>query len=312
VIGSPGGRLHIVVTCTERKTAQAPAHLRLRDIPAGGTTTRAQAWVNRLKEQATGGIQALELYAGEHWKIAVGLPKLTPDADTDLWVCSAGYGFIPATAAILPYAATVSPGHPDSVTGGLDGAMAWWRHLSSWDGPEPGQPRSIRALAQSDPEASYVLVLSAAYLQACRADIEAAAELVKDPQRFMIVSAGTRTAPGLAELLLPTDARLAEHLGGTRQVLNMRIAADLLASQHLDRTSATKYLLAILAGLPPLKQYDRKKLTDDEVLHWIRQNRESIPSPSASRLLRVLRDTGYACEQHRFGELYKSFLEGTG
>lgn len=306
----PGGKLHIIVTCTDRKSVQVPAHLRLRDIPAGDMVARATAWVNRLLDPATPVVSALGLYAGEHWRIAVGLPGLVSGADADLWVCSAGYGFIPAIAHIRPYAATVSPGHLDSVPGGGEGAVAWWRHLASWEGPEPGQPRSIRGLAEADPDASFVLALSAAYLQACRTDIEAAAELVTDRERFMIVSAGTRTAQGIAQLLVPADARLEAHLGGTRQVLNMRIAADLLTNQYIDRMSATKHLRGLLDGLAPVKQYGRIKLTDDEVLRWIHQIQERMPGASASRLLRVFRDAGFACEQHRFGELRRSFLEG--
>ena len=252
-------------------------------------------------------MRALDLYAGEHWRIATTLPDLATGADARLWTCSAGYGLISAQAPVRPYAATLSPGHPDSVTGGRTGTAAWWRNIASWEGPEPGTPRTIAQLVESDPEAIYVLVLSATYLQACITDIEAAVAAVADTDRLMIVSSGTRTTSPLPKLLLPADARLQAHFGGTRQVLNVRIAADLLTRQLMSRAAASRYLADLLDEQPGITRYDRKKLSDEEITSWIRDAQDHMPDASASRMLRAFRDAGYACEQHRFGELHRDF-----
>lgn len=310
-MATSGGKLHIIVTCTERKTAQVPERLHLRNVPEAAPWERASAWIERLAaEQATPAMRVQDLYAGEHWRVATSLPSLVADVDAYLWACSAGYGLISAHAEVRPYAATLSPGHADSVSGGRPGAAVWWQSIASWEGPEPGVPRSIAELAGSDTDATFILVLSATYLQACGADIEAAAAAIADPDRFMIVSSGTRPAGLFGQLLLPADARLQAHLGGTRQVLNVRIAADLLARQLTRRTAAVGYLVGLLEEQPEIRRYDRKKLSDDEVMNWIRDAREKLPGASASRMLRVFRDSGYACEQGRFAELHRKFSGG--
>lgn len=252
-------------------------------------------------------MRARDLYAGEHWRVAETLPGLI--ADASLWVCSAGYGLIPDTAMVHPYAATLSPGHADSVPGGRQNAVAWWQSLADWRGPDLRAPRTIERLVRSAPNASFLLVLSATYLQACSDDIEEAANAVANQDGFMIVSAGSRPTGRLGHLLLPTDARLQSYLGGARGVLNVRLAADLLARGLTGRAVAKKYLTRLLDSQPEIKRYDRRKLTDDEVTDWIRGALQRSPRAKASPLLTEFRATGLACEQGRFKELHRVLVE---
>lgn len=303
-------KLHIIVTCTERKTAKVPEHLQLRNVRGGEPEVRASRWIGRLAAEVTvPTVLASDLYAGEHWTRAKALPGLAVGTQAQLWACSAGYGLISVDASVRPYAATLSPGHPDSVPGGPPGAAAWWDALSNWEGPHPGQPRSFRELAKSDPDATFLLVVSAAYLQACRTDIEAAAAAT-DQDRFMIVSAGTRESAPLDRRLLPASARLQAHLGGTRQVLNVRIAEDLLRNQRMSCAAATDYLEQLLQDYPAVQRWDREKFSGDgDVVDWIRDEYQHGRGASASRMLRSLRESGRACEQKRFGRLHRRFLD---
>jgi hypothetical protein len=181
--------------------------------------------------------------------------------------------------------------------------------LSDWEGPDPGQPRTFRELVKSDPDATFLLAVSATYLQACRADIEAAAATAEQ-DRFMIVSAGTRASGLLDRRLLPANARLQAHLGGTRQVLNVRIAEDLLKRQLMSCAAATEYLENLLKSYPNMERWDREKFSGDaEVINWIRREYEQERGASASHMLRTLRESGRACEQKRFGRLHKQFLD---
>jgi hypothetical protein len=217
--------VHVIVTCTNRKTLPVPQELRLDSIRAHDDAQRARRWTARL---ACGDgaqlIPAQDLYAGEHWMIARSLPALAGHPPARLWVCSAGYGLIPADAPIRPYAATFS-GRQDRVPGGSDGARRWWDVLTSWEGPAPGQPRTITELTSSDPYAVFLLVLSASYLDACRDDVTAAAGLVADPDSFMVISAGARYPSSAVTAIVPADARLQAFLGGTRQPARVRQCA---------------------------------------------------------------------------------------
>lgn len=297
--------VHVVVTCTSRKTAAVPPERRLGSLTDLAATWGAiQEWTARLS--GPGGVAHLaaeDLYAGEHWAVARQLPRSAAAHDTQLWVCSAGYGLIRADALIRPYAAAFS-GHEDRVPGGADGARRWWRALAQWDGPEPGQPRSIRELAAAKPTASFMLALSAAYLDACRDDITAAAAELQDPDRLLVVSAGARGPGGLSGLMVPADARLQAVLGGTRQALNARIAARLLRAGITSRAQATRHMAGLLARQPPVARYERKKLSDEEVTTMITGRLAREPGMSASRMLREFRDAGYACEQQRFANLH--------
>lgn len=304
------GTMHVVVTCTSRKTLPVPPGLRLDSVASRGLRGRAQEWIRRLSDaRGTRTIAAEDLYAGEHWKIARGLLAASPHTDIRLWVCSAGYGLIRADAQVRPYAATFS-GPSDQVPGGADGARRWWDALAAWEGPMAAQPRSIRSLTAADPSASFLLALSATYLNACRDDITEAVLQVTDPDHFMVISAGARFPGSAEEVTVPASARLQACLGGTRQALNARIAAHVLSAGISSRAAASRYLTQLLAGQPPIRRYERKKLTDEEVCAMIADRLDQAPGISASKLLREFRDSGYACEQQRFGQLHRLVTRG--
>ena len=298
--------LRVVVTCTQRKTRPVPGSLRLRTITAVRTSTRLDSWARRLSSASVSTAPALGLYAGEHWDIARRLATAAnPTApQTELWVCSAGYGLIPTDAPVVPYSATFSPGGPDSVPAGTAGAADWWAALASWEGPVRG-PRSLADLVASDPRARVVLVLSAPYLRACRDDILAAVASLKDLKLLSIISAGTKDDKELQTFLLPADARLQHVLGGTRQALNVRVAEHLLSAGILDHDAMSGALASLLASQPPVPRYDRLPATDDEVRAFIRAAVRSDGDITHTRLLREFRSAQRACEQTRFAALFR-------
>lgn len=303
--------MHVIVACANRKTAAIPAEFRLGSLTdLTATPEAAREWAARLSGPVGAAHLAAEnLYAGEHWAVARQLPVSAAAHATQLWVCSAGYGLIPAPALIRPYAATFS-GQEDRVPGGAEGARRWWQALAQWEGPAPGQPRSIRELAAAKPAASVMIALSAAYLDACRDDIAAAAEELRDPDRLLVISAGARGPGLLPGLIVPADARLQAVLGGTRQALNVRIAARLLEAGITSRAKATLHMAELLASQPPVARYERKKLSDEEVTTMIAGRLALEPGMPASRMLREFRDAGYACEQQRFAALHRRVAGG--
>jgi hypothetical protein len=302
--------VHVIVTCSNRKSRPIPPHLQLGDVTGHSATQRGHKWISRLAQ--TGDVPllaALELYAGEHWSVARRFPALNrPGEEVRLWACSAGYGLIPAEAQIMPYHATLTPRQADSVPGA---AASWWSLLSEWNGPAPEYPRSIRALVTGDPDAVFMFVLSKNYLRACGADISAASESITDPDRFLIVSAGARLQGDLAAFAVPADARLQAHFSGTRRALNARIGAHLLSTGIRSKDEATAHLTRLLAAQPPIPRYDRKKQSDREILDLIARRLAQAPETSANRMLREFRDSGLACEQRRFSQLYRRVADVT-
>lgn len=305
-------RLIVVTTCTERKTVAAPNEHQLRTVDAGlPVTARAHEWVNRLAG-AQSCIPAESLYSGDHWSTASQLPAIAEAHgwQSEMWVASAGYGFIRAKAEIASYAATFSPGSPDSVSSNQSATnnSSWWHELAQWSGPrhESGRPRTVADLAVEQPEARVLVAASAVYLQAMCRDLTAAASALRDPHQLLLVCGGP--APeALRDFALPVDARLQHLVGGTRLALNARVAKLITSTAEthaFDHEAVTKLLTSHLSTAPPLVQHDREQMSDISVEAFITMALRNDPSATKTRLLRQLRDSGSACEQKRFGKLF--------
>lgn len=307
-----GARVHLVVTCANRKTRPVPSPLRLRHIRRRTPAARATAWVDQLEGSQEPTLPARDLYAGEHWQVVRDLEQTSAAAglNATLWVCSAGYGLVPAGAFLRPYGATFTTGHPDSVsTNPRDGA-SWWTALAGWPGPEPTAPRTLQDLARRDPDACFLLALSSVYLAACAEDVQHAAAELASPEHLTIISAGTAPRGPLGRHLAPADARLQSALGGTRQSLNVRILTLLMRQPSpLTRTHLSGTLEGWLKMAPPLVKHERLPRTDAQVAGFIRRRLVTEPDATASRLLREFRDLGFACEQHRFASIYHALEE---
>ncbi len=306
-MSNDGAVTNVVVTCSHRKRLQVPHELRVRNLPRLPFDRRVGEWLERLKGSATPVACALDLYAGEHWSVARSLPKVAAGQPVHLWILSAGYGLISGEARIHAYAATFAPGHPDSV--GLNGTRGdWWSALAAWSGPEPGSPRSLAQLARQDPGGTILVALSPPYLDACSVDLTEAAASLDIHERLSVICVGGTDGTKLKDLMLPGDARLQHELGGSRQALNVRVLAHLLREHQgpMTRIECAATIEDVLSLQPNLVEYDRKRCSDAEVAHYIRNRLEIDQSISRSRLLREFRDDGFACEQSRFGELFNT------
>lgn len=305
---SDGATTHVVVTCSNRKRLMVPFELTVGSLPRSQVGRRASEWIERLEHSDAPFAPAADLYAGEHWSVVRSLRNKPSEArnPVTVWILSAGYGFISCDALVHPYAATFSVGHVDSVaSNGSRGS--WWRALSEWLGPEPGAPRSLTELAQQNPSANLVVAVSPPYLDACSDDLASAAvELARREQLSIICMGASRKT--LREHMLPGDARLQHALGGTRQALNARVLAYLVAEHggSLTRDRAAATLETLLTCQPALVRYDRERCSDADVRSYIRARLRTDPSLSRGRLLRELRDLGKACEQARFASLFDS------
>jgi hypothetical protein len=318
--GVPGNaRFHIVATCTKRKRQSALPELRLREYRQVSIAARLTSWIGALAHPGSSNNVTTpeKLYAGDHWHIARSLPGLAEaqGVSARLWVCSAGYGLIPADAAILPYSATFSTAHPDSVwkSGhGLSRAQAvaeWWSGLTKWDGPVLGAPRSIQGLAAADPGVAIWVIASETYLRAMRADILAATETLKHREYLALFSAGTRRLIGLEAYQLAFDSRLQGPegpLGGAAMSLNVRVARMLI--EHGFEPDVSTLNARLRENAAPIRPRVRKmgeKVSAAVVESFLREELARNAAASKTALLRKLRDErAWAFEEKRFGRLF--------
>ena len=307
--------VHIILTCTKRKTRPAAPELELHRVPGATPESRAAAWIDRLRAYEGDRLPVGDLYSGDHWQVGRSLQRSAEKAGhrAATWVCSAGYGLLALDAPAAPYSATFSSTHPDAVTRGFSGLprpevlRRWWEVLSAWEGPVEGAPRTFREIAAREPGAAMWIIASAPYLQPMVSDVAAAAEALSDPGRLAVFSAGARSVREVEPFLLPYDLRMREKVGGAAMSLNVRVARELLsAGCALDRATLSSALGRMTAGLARPAALKRPAMTDDEVIRFLRAQLHVDSSLACTPLLRGLRDVdGRACEQKRFGDLYR-------
>lgn len=267
----------------------------------GKVAARLDAWTSRLVGASADSLPATALYSGDHWHHSLKLLGAATSAgfEPSLWVCSAGYGLVPAEAHLRSYAATFSSGHPDAVGTSGDELRTWWSGLCAWSG------HSFESLLGAAGDDTVIIVLSPAYLRAVGADIRRG--LRGAAQNVMVVAAGARGENPLESFMVPADARLQAIVGGSRLSLNVRIARYIIqhaAEAEFTRSSVAERLANTLATLQKAELPQRAPLDDAAVRRFIREQLRTSPGSSKSRLLRALREDGSACEQHRFYGLY--------
>lgn len=261
-----------------------------------------------------------ELYSGDHWSIARDLDgsKVGSRLRLRVWVVSAGYGVLGLEDRIHSYSATFAVQHPDSVVGSRRGIAPvqsqrqWWKFLTESRVTGSRQLRTIASLAAEYPRTPLIVAASEIYLQAVRDDLWEARQQLSDPKYLSIISAGSRDLDGMREHLVPCDARLESLVGGARRSLNMRVARHILREVGGAQPTLPvlrKRLTALLADAPEVRTYDRRPLSDDQVLAFISKSVNREPQLRGTPLLRRLRDQGFACEYTRFMALFRSIRE---
>lgn len=288
-------QLSLVVTCTDRKAVVPEASLHARSLPAGTVKERSAIWKERVA-RASASRPLDKLYCGDHWtqsrRLIAGAAKAGFDAQ--LWVASAGLGLRPASEPAPAYAATFSTRHADSVATSTHGSAQWWGHLQEGEGRT-----TLQEIGKTGP---ILMVLSEVYAKAMEAELRALGAVASEA----LLIGGVEEIPGIRRIASDAGLRLA--LGGTLTSLNVRMAASWL--QHCEDGRLTSKATSFAwhqwaSAVPKPAQLNRQPMTDAEVLTFIRQETEIQPGISRTRLLRILRDSGRACEQSRFASLFK-------
>jgi hypothetical protein len=307
-------RLHIVAPCANRKRLAVPHRLRLQSVRERDPAARARAWCKLLECHSSPTRPAIDLYAGDHWKVVRTLPDAAQAAgyEAELWVLSAGYGLVSATAPLPAYSATFARGHQDSIADRTEcisaEAMnqAWWLFLSEWGGPTPGAIRSLQELARRDADAGLLIFGSPDYVRAVEKDLLAAADALRRPERLVVISSRGVKGGRLDPHLIESDAGLLGRLGGGRVSIHARVARLLLELADVgdwDVGTLRERYQAVQSKVPETRVQPRTRLSDEEMCRFIITELSEDSSASATSLLRRLRQSGRACEQTRFKNL---------
>jgi hypothetical protein len=125
-----------------------------------------------------------------------------------------------------------------------------------------------------------------------------------------IISSGMRkTGTALDRALVPADSRFRSIVGGQMNALNVQLldhALDGWDEWRGNLAVLTRMFACKLQRLPPSPTYERTPVSDEKILFFIRQQRVLRPSVGYSPLLRMFRDSGQACAQDRFKQLFNA------
>lgn len=304
---------HIILSCTNRKrTNGSPGNRRLRDISPAGPGLRVASWIEAISTVPPWG-PARELYLGEYWKAGLELSaESARQRNTEVYVASAGLGLVHSDSRVPGYAATFTRGHLDSVVLGESGSLTaarreWWEALADWAGPgDCVAPRRLSDLAATS-GANLLVCVGPDYIDATADDLRAAQKVLGD-DRLVIVASGD--APeGLAEAWVRCPGQLRMRFGGSMSSTGVRVARAMLErldpNEPLGARQARGLIKVFLTNTKPLPLFGRDRLSDGDVLAWIRADAGVHPgTTNKTAALRRLRNEGRACEQSRFGRLY--------
>lgn len=295
----------LISNCSATKRSNLGEPVQLRD--RSGTLLQRFGWWRRAIDSQQSVVPARECYAGGSWSQMVAAESALK-GKCELWVVSAGLGLLPADLKIPNYSATFGSNDPDSVATDHAGRSDWWDLLVRW-GREKRGIGSISDLAQANPKAVVLIAVSSTYLEVIKNDLISAQEALVNRDNLLVISAGARPVTELGTSHLPINASFEHLVGGARTSLNSRMLRHIVEKHGCGSLNATKIaadMQSTARTLEAPKSFDRSRLTDKEVSQFIRDHIKRVSSPSASALLRLLRDSGLACEQKRFGRIFQT------
>lgn len=239
----------------------------------------------------------MQLYKGDAWQQTLRLIAAAgKNWNAQTLVASAGLGLQHIDAEHPSYAVTFAAGHADTVCSTSDTGV-WWHGLH----------RAPRAQSLTDVRGPVLVALSASYARAIHNDLTA---LGKRSDVDVLLIGGWKDVPGA--LRVPADRDLRKALGGAVSSLLPRMAQQWLAlgEGHSLTSPTTRKRWSEWATASRTKEtFERSAMTDEDVLDYIHRLRTTYPSISATAALRRLRDAGFACEQKRFGRLFRDCQE---
>lgn len=307
-------KIHIITSCTDGKRASSQDSLHLAAHRYSSMEWQFRKWWHALCQDDAQALPAEDLYRGDHWTVSRDSLALAQAMGwkSQLWVISAGYGLVPVSARLRPYAATFQSGHADSVslqTGPerIADHQGWWRLLTEVPGPAANVPRSIASLVRADPTSVVLVVASHAYLLAIEPDLLAARGSSQD-SLFIVSSSWKGLNPELASSWIVSDARFQPLVQGSMVSLHARVARWLIQESPKHRFQMAEIQDLVhsylkLAQAPP--RHNRDLADDDTIRTFIRHRIATDERATHSGLLREWRRAGRACEQGRFRQLFK-------
>ena len=279
-----------------------------QNLTAGRINLVAQAWGRRLRD-ATPKFRPDELYCGRAFLQG---RKAANCLDAELFVISAGYGLVSERDKLAPYSLTVLPGKADSIVRKVPRSEwspnFWWRMLG---GNTPAETNLCALLAQRQFDL-ILMSLSAGYAHLISDELRRLTPDQKPRLRIFCAGRNQHLPTAVTDNMMPYDARLDgpdSPIKGTMSDFSGRAlhhyARCVMDSvvKGMNLAEDKRDLKTMIAGWTPPNRPSRERQTDEEIIAFI-LNAWCSTGGRLNASLRLLRDSGRACEQKRFRDLF--------
>jgi len=303
----------VLIPCTDRKRILPSEELCARNLSVGAFEDVAKEWGRHVRS-ANDRVTPDHLYCGRAYKEARDASNLL---GSELCIVSAGHGIVRHDQAIPSYSLTVAPGKRDSVQGKItdtDWSVArWWQTLGEHSSAAVSLSEYFR-----DVGPDLVLIsLSENYAKLLGEELAGLDEGCAQKLRVFGAGLASHLPQNIEPCLMPYDVRLngpESPLRGTMSDFPTRALHHYAMSLECGRTKGRsladdrRFIAEELEAWSAPEIPVRKKMSDDDVFNFVLENWD-VTNGRSGASLRLLRDSGNACEQSRFKDLFKLAAE---
>ena len=299
----------LITPCSDRKCGKTPDFMRATSLISGPIDDVATEWLRKVSENP-GKTKAINMYAGRSFS---ELRKVTQTGDADLMIISAGLGLVGGDEMVPNYGITVSRGSVESVFNKISSKdvreQDWWRSLKIHGGEQFDFNKSVDFKKYD----LILLMLTKSYSKMIVDELSQINEFGIKKLRLVGVGIEKYLPEKLKPCVLPYDQRLNgpdSGYQGTMTDLPARCAVDFIncvksnPELGIDLETDIKFVSDRLSKLRMPIVPTRQKLSDDEVKNFIDDNWFGAGTTHQGSL-KNLRESGKACEQGRFGKIFR-------
>jgi len=294
--------IEIISSCTNSKTKIADKTLTIEYYNKERSLDEIiKIWKNIIKENKFDKYVTTDLYKGIGWRATLNTYNLFSDHhETELYIASAGYGLIHHDTKISSYDATFTPRTSNSIDKFNKDKVSnikWWDSINNFQ-------------VNSFSNESYIFViLPHNYLITTQNFIKKLIE--QHGKRVFIFRANQNEALSFMKgYTVEFDLRFNSYQTGTLSSLLAR-AVLWLSKEIIEHKIAfehhlfQEYIEKNMKNYSLYKMPKREQLSEEKLIQKIEDMIANDGIKSASKGLKALRESGIACEQKRFGSLFK-------
>ena len=292
----------ILSSCTNSKTKKADETLTIQYYSHKiHFHTVIEQWNESIEKSKHQKYLSTELYKGVGWKATIDTYKVLSMYDKiELYIASAGYGLISYKNKIASYDATFAPRTPNSIDKfrqDKKSNIEWWDNINQF---------SVENFSK---DSFFFIILPHNYLIATQNFIK---EMIEKYGKKVFIFRATqnKALPFMQEYTVEFDLRFNSFQTGTLSSLLSR--AVLWLSQEIveykipfEHHLFQNHIEEKMKNYTHYKMPKREQISEEELIKKIKNMITNEGITSASKGLKRLRESGIACEQKRFGTLFK-------